>query len=180
MLLFAISSVTFFAIEVLINPYSRYLGTMPGITGIFYRSVLVTSILITVWIYKYGWVHATIMAFTYYGFGNLIFNILFFASYDQNFILNSGYSNEVWTIRIMIMLSSIILIVYYKLYSITFASTSTSFAYIGYTLLMIYLLPLKWLSGEGNIPLQPLPQSLEFISIVLSAIFAYQFLRWRT
>lgn len=180
MLLMSICATTYFASQVLLNPYSRFLNAMPGITGVFYRSLLVTSVLITVWIYKYGWVRATIMSYTYYGLGNLMFNVMFFGAYDQNFITDSGYSNEVWTIRVIIMVSSIAMIIFYKLYRFTYASAALGLFYLGFTLLMIYVLPISWLSGEGNIPLRPLPQLIEFISIALSATWAYHFLRWRS
>ena len=180
MLLMSICATTYFASQVLLNPYSRFLNAMPGITGVFYRSLLVTSVLITVWIYKYGWVRATIMSYTYYGLGNLMFNVMFFGAYDQNFITDSGYSNEVWVIRVMIMTSSIFIIAYYKLYNFSPQAIIIGSFYFGYTLLMIYALPLKWLSGEGNIPLQIIPQLVEFTSILLSAIWAFTFLRWRT
>ena len=180
MLLLSVSVTGYFTIQVLLNPYSRFLDAMPGITGVFYRSLLVTSVLITVWIYKYGWVRATIMSYTYYGLGNLMFNVMFFGAYDQNFITDSGYSNEVWTIRVIIMVSSIAMIIFYKLYRFTYASAALGLFYLGFTLLMIYVLPISWLSGEGNIPLRPLPQLIEFISIALSATWAYHFLRWRS
>ena len=182
MILFALGGVTLFATEVIINPYSRYLGTFPGLTGSFYRSLLLTAILITIWIYKYGWYHATILSYSYYGLFYLIFNIMFFLSYGQNpltgFLL-SGYSNVSFTLRGIIMLSSIAIILYYKLYHISYSTVISGLVYISYSLFMIYIFPLSWMSGEGNIPLQPLPQLIEFGSIVLSVNFVYHLLRWK-
>jgi hypothetical protein len=159
------------------NPYMRETIPIAGLTGIFIRTIMLILIMTTIWTWQYGLFKAIGLTVLFYSFINLIFSNVIFAAYGQTVLQSFTPYISSWDIRLVIMFFCVPVIIYFRLYNINWKSMLLGSACVEWLLFMAYTWPIEWINGEGNIPLQPIPQLTEFIEILLFCAWFFTFIK---
>jgi hypothetical protein len=152
------------------EPYGRETLPIPNLGGIFYRSLFVVSLLPVVWSFIYGLKKAILLTMAFYSFQEFVFTNVYFGEYGKTMLI---VTNPFWVGRIALMGIWVFVILLNGWYSINWKSVYAGLFTLGWLDYLIATWPMSWLNGEGNIPLSPMPQIQEFISISSFVVWAF-------
>jgi hypothetical protein len=156
------------------EPYGRETLPIPNLGGIFYRSLFVISLLTAVWSMIYGLKKAILLTMAFYSFQEFVFTTEYFGEYGKTMFV---ITNPFWVGRIALMGMWFFIILLNGWYRIDWKSVYAGLFTLGWLDYLIATWPVSWLNGEGNIPLSPIPQMQEFISISSFVIWFFLFTR---